>query len=90
MISLGRNTRTRRGDRAARDANVPMASGTVAAANPTLVGVRMTRRSDTSGASWGRAGGTGVLAFLKSDRLDAAWSRMAVAMATARDCPVRQ
>ncbi len=76
MLSPGRNTRGRRGDRAARDANVPMASGTVEAANTTLVGVRMKR----SGASWGRSGGTGVRAFravLTSDRFDAAWARMA-------------
>ncbi len=53
MTSLGRNTRARMGDRAARDTGVPMASGAVAAANPTLVGVRMTR----SGANWGRSGG---------------------------------
>jgi len=76
MISLGRNNRTRMGSRAARDAGVPIAGGSVEAANKTLVGVRMKR----SGASWGRAGGTGVLAFRtvrKSDRFDAAWARMA-------------
>ncbi len=80
MLAPGRNTRTRRGDRAVRDAGVPMASGAVAAANKTLVGVRMTRHSDTSGASWGRSGGTGVLALRAvrtSDRFDAAWARMA-------------
>ncbi len=45
--------------RAARDAGVPVAGGTVEAANKTLVGVRMTRPSDPLGAGWGCAGGTG-------------------------------
>ncbi len=63
-------------DGAARDAGVPIASGAARAANKTLVGVRMKR----SGASWGRSGGTGVLAsraLLTSDRFDAAPARMA-------------
>ena len=71
-----RSNRRRMDYRRLADAGYPIGSGSVEAANRTLVTTRMKR----SGQRWSRHGGQGVLTFrslAKSGRFDRAWARLA-------------
>ena len=71
-----RSNRHRMNYRRLADAGYPIGSGSVEAANRTLVTTRMKR----SGQRWSRDGGQGVLTFrslAKSGRFDRAWARLA-------------
>ena len=71
-----RSNRHRMNYRRLADAGYPIGSGSVEAANKTLISCRMKR----SGQRWSRDGGQGVLTFrslAKSGRFDRAWARLA-------------
>ena len=71
-----RSNRGRMNYAEAASAGLPIGSGSVEAANRTLVTVRMKR----AGQRWGRDGGQGILTFrslLKSGRFDRAWAALA-------------
>ena len=75
VLGYVRINRTRMRDQAVREDNLPTGSGSVEAANKTLITARLKR----CGMRWSKAGGRAILTFRaldQSGRFDAAWEQL--------------